>query len=273
MQDTQCVQFLQRALPRLHLCWAGFRKVRKQVCKRIQRRIDELRLDGIDAYQIYLDHNESEWSILDVQCRITISRFYRDRDMWEYLSQNVLPELIQKTINKGETTIRAWSAGCAAGEEAYSLALMWQQLFAKDCRQIRLEIIATDIDKALLDRARRGCYPYSSVKAIPKEWLHDVFIQKDNLYCLKNEFLHDIKLNRQDIRVQIPPGSFHLIFCRNLVFTYFDTSLQRQVLDTITENMVQGGALILGGHESLPENVKEFQPWHKQRMIYRFNRT
>ena len=85
MNDADCVEFLQWALPRLRMRWAGFRKVRGQVCKRIGRRLKELGLGDIDAYRSYLDKHSEEWEILDGLCRITISRFHRDRKVFECL--------------------------------------------------------------------------------------------------------------------------------------------------------------------------------------------
>ena len=79
MKNSKCVHFLQWSLPQLHLRWSGFRKVRRQVCKRIQRRLQELELCDISAYQSYLETYPAEWLVLDAYCRITISRFYRDQ--------------------------------------------------------------------------------------------------------------------------------------------------------------------------------------------------
>ena len=83
MDDGQYVEFLQWALPRLHMRWPGFRKVRRQVRKRIRKRITALHLGGLDEYRNYLNRNSAEWSVLDSFCRITISRFYRDRVVFD----------------------------------------------------------------------------------------------------------------------------------------------------------------------------------------------
>jgi len=94
MQRAQCVAFLQWALPQMRMRWAGFRRVRSQVCKRIGRRRRELGLDDLDAYRAYLKERPDEWQRLDAMCRITISRFLRDRGVFEALSEVVLPALI-----------------------------------------------------------------------------------------------------------------------------------------------------------------------------------
>ena len=120
MEDGICVRLLQWLLPQLRMRYPGFHKVRKQVCKRIQRRIKQLKLSHAEAYQHYLETHPDEWLIVDKLCSVTISRFYRDKVVLEHISKEVFPELAQTAVTSGETIIRGWSAGCAAGEEAYS---------------------------------------------------------------------------------------------------------------------------------------------------------
>ena len=125
LSDEECVAFLQYALPRLNLRWAGFRKVRGQVNKRLKRRIKELGLEGLTAYRSYLEEDPEEWRRLDEFCRITISRFYRDRGVFQLLQDRVLPELAERAADEGRSVIRVWSAGCASGEEVYTLRILW----------------------------------------------------------------------------------------------------------------------------------------------------
>src|SRR5688572_10367475 len=93
MTDAECVDLLQWALPRLGLRWQGFRKVRRQVCRRLSRRIAELGLSEAGSYRAYLESNEQEWDALAALCRVTISRFWRDRAVFEALRDEVLPQL------------------------------------------------------------------------------------------------------------------------------------------------------------------------------------
>jgi chemotaxis protein methyltransferase CheR len=126
MDDNACIGFLQWALPGLHMRWAGFRKVRNQVCKRIGRRLQALQLQDVAAYQDYLQRHREEWMVLDGLCRVTISRFFRDRLVFSSLRSAILPGLVQRMRARGETALRIWSAGCAAGEEPYSLSILWE---------------------------------------------------------------------------------------------------------------------------------------------------
>jgi len=257
MKDTECVRLLQWALPQLNLRWAGFRKVRKQACKRIQRRIVELGLSDIDAYQSYLNTHPEEWTILDCYCRITISRFYRDQQIFQQLHQELFPQLIQLAQERGDTEFVCWSAGCASGEEAYTLSILWHLAKFAQVSHLSLRIIATDTNAYLLERARTGCYQGGTLKELPSDWLAQAFTKSDNFYCIRPEFREEIEFKQQDIRSTMPSESFHLILCRNLVLTYFDTDLQQKALSQIVKRLIPGGVLVVGSHEALPSNFRQ----------------
>src|SRR3989337_1621010 len=95
MKDVECIEFLQWCLPRLRLRWPGFRKVHKQVCKRLSRRIKELDLFGLSGYKAYLEAHTGEWRTLDAICQISISRFYRDRRVFDAVRFQILPALAE----------------------------------------------------------------------------------------------------------------------------------------------------------------------------------
>ncbi len=269
MEDETCVRFLRWALPRLRLRWAGFRKVRKQVCKRIQRRIEQLNLHNVDDYQTYLQIDAAEWDTLDTLCRVTISRFYRDKMVLSHLRTEVLPALAQRAGEYEDARLRCWSAGCASGEEAYSLVLIWEMAVARYYPQLDIHVTATDIDGKLLERAARACYSFSSIKALPEAWINTAFIQKGKNYCLEEHFRNKVTFGMQDIRQNVPSGMFYVVFCRNMAFTYFARALQYKVLENIRKTLIDGGALVIGGHESLPEGETGFQQWAGCRAIYR----
>ncbi len=262
--DHACVEFLQWALPRLHMRWPGFRRVHRRVCRRLARRLRELHLDGLDAYRGHLDAHPAEWEHLDQICRITITRFYRDRRVFALLRDEVLPQLAEPGA-----TLRAWSIGCASGEEAYTLALLWRLDLAPRYPGILLDITATDINPALLARARRGLYAWSAIKALPEDWRRRAFTPVDDAYRLDLSLCPGVHFALQDIRQTMPAGPFDLIFCRNLVFTYFDDDLQRTLLARLCERLAPGGALVLGAHEGLPTPAVGLQPWAHRLPVYR----
>jgi chemotaxis protein methyltransferase CheR len=258
LQDKDCVSFLQWALPQMRMRWQGFRKVRRQVCKRIDRRLMELGLAGISGYRSYMETHPEEWQRLDDLCRISISRFYRDREVFDYLASNVFPILAEQAISRGETEIRSWSIGCAGGEEAYSLMILWRVLLESRFPGLSLYILATDSDPGQLARAREARYEASALKEMPDEWQQSAFYRVNGRHCLREQFRIGVTFEQQDIRRDLADSSFHLILCRNLVFTYYEEELQRDITTALGKRLLPNGLLVLGKHERLPQGVRGF---------------
>ena len=268
MTDAGCIEFLQWALPRIELCWPGFRKVRGLVCKRLGRRLRELGLSDLSGYRAYLDAHPDEWRALDALCRIPISRFYRDRAVFEAIEYDILPALIAAAIAEERFGLACWSACCASGEEAYTLAILWHARLKHRFPQFELRIVATDIDARMLQRARKGCYRASSLRALPAALVAEAFTPDDGRMCVREEFRR-ITLLQQDIRRSVPEGEFDLILCRNAVLTYFSPALRREIMQRLVSMLRPGGALVIGIHEKLPEALPGLAPWPGERTIYR----
>jgi chemotaxis protein methyltransferase CheR len=270
MTDAECVRFLQWALPRLRLRWPGLRRVRTQVCKRLARRMRALGLSNLSQYRAYLERIPDEWAVMDGFCRITISRFYRDRDVFEQLCGPVLHMFARRAQRSGESKLEAWSIGCASGEEPYSLALCAKLAEDPVVATTKLHILATDVDPVLLARARTGCYPWSSLKDLPHAWLERAFAVIDKHHCLRPEFRQPVELCQQDIRSTMPHTVFHLILCRNLIFTYFAQTLQETLLQQLLTHLLAGGVLVVGKHESLPRMLPGLEPLPAPLGMYRY---
>ncbi len=268
MADEQYMQFLQTCLPRFGLRWQGFRKVRKQVIKRIKRRLKELHLGSLSAYQAYLEHHPEEWMTVDGFCRITISRFYRDRDVFDTLHMAVLPRLAQMALERNQQELRCWSAGCASGEEAYTLSMVWYLSLAAKFPPLQLRIVATDADKDMLVRASKGRYGLNSLRELPAGWIASGFQRHDDGYRVRKAYRDAVCFVAQDMRKQFPDGPFHLVMCRNLAFTYFAEPVQRKILARIAEQLVTGGILVVGKHESLPRDGTWFVAYDGQQSIF-----
>lgn len=269
MTDVECVEFLQWALPRLKLRWRGFRTVRRQVCKRIGRRVKELGLQGGAAYRAFLEATPSEWAVLDGLCRVTISRFYRDRAVFDCLRERLLPELARGAAARGEPALRCWSAGCASGEEPYTLAILFRLELRPRFSGLGLEVVATDSDERVLARARRGCYASATLRELPARWVEEAFTREGDESCVRPELREGVTLRCEDIRERMPDGPFHLVLCRNLVFTYFDVALQQRLLRRMVARLAPGGALVIGAHEALPEEATGLTPAAGHLPIYR----
>jgi chemotaxis protein methyltransferase CheR len=252
MNDRECVELLQWALPRLGLRWRGFKNLRRQVCRRISARVTELGLPDLASYRRRLEEDADELMQLDAMCFVTISRFYRDRRTFDALRQHFLPSLANEAIARGEPTLRAWSAGCASGEEPYTLAILWRHELAERFPSLGLEILATDFDQTVLARASRGCYEPSSLAELPPELREVAFETVDDLACLRAPFRDLVTFERQDVRRFTPDAPLHLVFCRNVAFTYFGEPAQRDFAARVAERLVPGGLLVVGGHETVP---------------------
>lgn len=258
MRDQDCVRLLQACLPRLELRWAGYRKVRRTVCKRTGRRMRELGITDLADYRRLLERSPAELARLDAFCRIPISRFYRDRGVFDALQHTLLPGLAERAAMRGELDVRCWSAGCASGEEVYTLRLLWDlgpQLRHPD---MRLTILGTDADEVMLSRAAKACYPMGSFKDAPAHWLDRAFARHNDLLCLRPEFRRDVAFRREDIRERQPDGPFDLVLCRNLAFTYFTDGPQRRILASIQRRLWPGGLLVIGAQERLPPGASDF---------------
>lgn len=268
MTTLQCAAFLQQALPRLGLRWAGFRKVRRLVCKRISRRIAELGLANLASYRHYLAQHDAEWDKLDEMCRIPISRFYRDRAVFESLEYDVLPALATQAIADRRRELRCWSACCASGEEPYTVALLWHLRIGPLFPSLALRVTATDLDPRVLNRAQVGWYSASSMKDMPESLLCAGFEKSGGEYRVR-EMFRTVGFVQQDIRRADPGGWFDIILCRNAVLTYFMPPEQKEVMTRLISRLRPGGALVIGVHESLPPSCTGVKPWPSTRAIYR----
>lgn len=269
MRDEECVDFLQWCLPQMGLRWAGFRKVRRTVCKRIGHRIRELALSDIAAYRGYLDQHSQEWKRLEEYCRIPISRFWRDRALFDWLAGTALPAFAAEAMKRRERIVRCWCAGCASGEEPYSLRIAWTARAEPTEPLIRIVIIATDVDETMIARARAGRYSHGSLRDLPKEWLARAFERDGDEYVLRAEMRDGVEIIRQDLLRNWPDGPFDIIFCRNTAFTYFDRENQRKMLDRLAERLRENGLLIIGDHEKLPEGGPAFEQAADSLPVYR----
>ena len=259
MDNTDCTAFLQWALPQLELRWPGFRKVRRQVCKRLTRRMRDLGLDDFAAYRARLEADPTEWRALDECCHITISRFFRDRGIFEVVRTRLLPEIAVRAKRERRDAY-VWSAGCASGEEPYTLKILWDIEVASAYPSVSLSIVASDVDQAMLARAREGCFERTSLRELPPPLVEQAFDRVGSRYCVKPKHRDGIEFLDQDLRSEAPPGVFDLILCRYVAFTYFAVSLQRKALTSMLQRLRPQGYLVIGTHEQLPGDVPELVP-------------
>lgn len=258
IEKEEFTRFLKWCLPKLNLRWAGFRKVSGTVRKRVGRRMEELGLADLAAYRDRLESDPSEWGELDRLCRIPISRFYRDKAVYEMLASEVLPICAEAVRQRGGGVLRVLSAGCASGEEPYTINLIWRLGLSSRYPGVDLQILALDIDDVMLQRAKRGCYSPSSFRDMPESLLEKGFSRAEGEYCLRDAYRQGVRFEKSDLREKVPTGPFDLILCRNTAFTYFENPVQLEVFAALDASLRDGGYLVIGAHESLPQESADY---------------
>jgi chemotaxis methyl-accepting protein methylase len=238
--------FLKSTLPHLGLRWRRFRG--KGIRRRIVGRLLELSLSSLSEYHTLLLDNEEERRHLTGLLTVTISRFWRNRALFEELKNTWLPTVLGR-LPPGET-LRIWSAGCASGEEPYSLLILWQETFAKSGHDLRL--VASDSDSRVLERALQGRYPASSFREMPKHLRQKYCTNEGGVFSVPHDFPERIVWLEHNLIWDPPISKNHLIFCRNLVYTYFTEFSQKEMSRRFHQALVPGGLLIVGRKDHLP---------------------
>jgi chemotaxis protein methyltransferase CheR len=254
MTDAALVAFLEWAVARLGLRWRGVGSFRSTVRKRLTRRLGELGLADLEAYRARLETDASEWAHLEAMCRIPISRLYRDAAVFDRLAFEILPERARAAEREGRANVRVWSAGCASGEEPYTLAMIWRCDVAPSHPTLGLDLVATDADETMLARARRGAYGAGSVRELPSRLReHALRLERDGaVFVVDDELRAAVRFEQQDLRRAMQEGPFDVVLCRNMLLTYIDEKQQPALLEALVRRVMPGGALVVGARETMP---------------------
>lgn len=249
-------EFLRRACPPLDLEWRKYR--RRAARHRVLARMAQLGLTDFQAYLRYLAENDEEAACLPDLMRITVTRFFREQALWQSLAGQVLPRFLAGR----RSPLRAWSLGCAGGEEPYTLALLWIADLQPRFSHAVLEILATDIDWPSLDRARQAVYPPSALREVPAVLSERWFAQQGGRCRLRHLPAGLVRLRRHNFMDEPAPGLFDLVLARYLPFTYYRGERRRQAARRLWRALRPGGALMIGRKERLGTFERElFSPW------------
>ena len=217
----------------------------------LRRRIAvRMRARGIHSYADYatlLQSDAQEYQKLRDAVTINVSKFYRNPEVWRVLEQKVVPGLFQ-----AERDIRIWSAGCAGGEEPYSIAMLLREYALRTNQMDRLgrfDVLGTDIDYASLQTAQRGDYSAFAFTDIPDAVRHAWF--EPPLYTqVKPEIMQAVRFDTRDLITADFSGPYDVIFCRNVVI-YFERAVQEALFAKFHQALAPGGFLVLGKVETL----------------------
>jgi chemotaxis protein methyltransferase CheR len=239
-------EFLRTTLPALGLRWRRFRS--GAIRRRLAGRLHEVGFSSLAEYRSHLLAHAEEQRFLTDQLTVTISRFWRNRFVFDSLARNSLPTLLTR-LQPGEP-FRAWSAGCACGEEAYSLLLLWEEHFAAAGHELRL--VATDVNRRCLHRAREGRYPASSLRELPLDLRRRYFVNEGGDSVINLEFRQRVVWLEHNLFWDSPFPDNHLILCRNVAYTYFTEPAQHEITRRFHEALLPGGLLVIGRKDRLP---------------------
>jgi chemotaxis protein methyltransferase CheR len=256
MDDNQFRQLLGR----FGYSWDGYRKVRKGVKKRISCHMHQMGCRTMQAYFLELDKNKDARLHFEHLMTVSISRFFRDRGLWQILEDKVLPTIIEKNMD----TVKVWSAGCGCGEEVYSLKILWETAGRHFELLPGLEIWATDMNPVYLNKARAGIYPRSSLKEV-SEALRACYFRpgaKEKRYTVTEPLKQGIVWLNHNLLFDRPRTKFQLVFLRNSVLTYYEDTLKATAFQKVFDGLAEGGFLIIGAHERIPPGVRGLSPQH-----------
>jgi len=248
--------------------WKGYRKVRKGVKKRIGRHMQSVGCRQMAAYLHLLKISGAARRTCERLLTVSISRFYRDRQIWQILTMNILPYLARQSNNP----VWIWSAGCARGEEVYSLKIAWEELKRRRTRVGRLAVVASDLNVEYLAMARNGHYARGSVKDLSAELKTRYFekSQGGRRWSVRPELKTGIEWLCQDLLTGPPPeNKYDLILLRNNLLTYYRAPDVNTGFQNVMAALAPTGFLIIGAHEHLPDNATRLTPVIGSRLIYR----
>ncbi len=233
--------------------------------KRIGRRITCTHTDNLEAYFTYLKHNPDEVELLAQDLLIHVTAFFRDREQLEYLETAIIPAILDN--HPSGDILKIWCAGCATGEEAYSLAILIREYLDKTNRQLEIKIFATDSNKKLIGIASQGIYQKSTVKTISDERLKNYFNKEGNNYKVKPELRKMLIFATHDLALNPPYCHMDLISCRNVLIS-MSPFLQKKILSMLHFGLKQGGYLFLGSSENATLSNHSFAEVNKKWKVY-----
>jgi two-component system CheB/CheR fusion protein len=235
--------------------------------RRLRRRMAASGATSIADYLEFLTAHPEEEQRLVADFLIKVTRFFRDTPLFDKLRESILPELIATAV-KEQRELRLWSAGCATGEEAYSLAILVADLLEGNPTPPSVRIFATDLDESALAFARRGAYPASALADASPELIERYFTERDGTYEITKQIRSTIVFGSHDLGQRPPFPHTDLIMCRN-VLIYFTPDLQRRALEIFAYSLRDDGVLVLGKSET-PRPVEQlFEPVDRRLRVYR----
>jgi two-component system CheB/CheR fusion protein len=240
------------------------------VGRRLERRVALKGLPDVAAYAEELRSDPEELSALYQDLLIGVTRFFRDPEAFAFIEDNVVPEILAKVPRTEQ--IRVWVAGCASGEEAYSLAMLFHEQLTREARPLNLKVLATDMHRLSLDTASSGCYSAEQLTHVNPERRARYFTQTPGgNYQVTSELRTLVVFAPHNVMKDAPFTRMHLISCRNLLI-YLHPDAQKTVLSLFHFGLASNGILMLGASETPAGMSHEFTTLSERWKIFRKRR-
>jgi two-component system, chemotaxis family, CheB/CheR fusion protein len=243
--------------------YTGYR--RPTLMRRFEKRMQDVGADGWDAYRTYLSQHPEEYAELFNTILINVTGFFRDRETWELVAAEVVPRLLDERPT--DTPIRIWSAGCASGEEPYTIAMLLVEALGEDAFKRRVKIYATDVDEEALAQARDASYTLKQLEGVPPELRERYFQQSNGGFAFKNDLRRTVIFGRNDLHRDPPISRVDLLISRNTLM-YFAGEVQQRILANFYFALNRGGFLVVGKAEALQSGRKFFVPYNLKRRVF-----
>jgi two-component system CheB/CheR fusion protein len=240
---------------------------RPSLMRRVSRRMELTGSKSYAEYQDYLTTTPDEFAALFDTILINVTGFFRDPDAWSYLGDTVVPQVLASKPD--ESPIRVWSAGCATGEEAYSVAMVLAEALGPEDFRKRVKIYATDIDEGALSVARTAAYGEREIRGVPIDLRDRYFDQAGgNRWAFRADFRRSVIFGRNELVSDAPISRVDLLVCRNTLM-YFNAETQSKVLDRFHFALRPEGVMFLGKAEMLLSHGTLFTPLDLRRRFFR----
>jgi two-component system CheB/CheR fusion protein len=230
---------------------------RSSLMRRVLKRMQMVGIEDYGDYLDYLEVHPEEFAQLFNTILINVTAFFRDEVAWEYLTQYIIPKILAE--KKAGDPVRVWSAGCASGEEAYTVAMLLTEALGSEAFRQRVKIYATDVDEEALAQARQAGYTDKDLQPIPAELRDKYFELAGNRYVFHNDLRRSIIFRQHDLVQDAPIPRLDLLVCRN-VLMYFNAETQARILACLHFALNDTGFLFLGRAEMLLTHANLFNP-------------
>ena len=232
--------------------------------RRIGKRMQSIACANYADYLDYLEVHPEEFAALFNTVLINVTSFFRDASTWEYVIETVIPDLLAR--REAGSTLRIWSAGCASGEEAYTLAIIFAEALGLEGFRDNVKIYATDVDDEALARARQAAYSARDVAEIPAPLLEKYFEISDDKYIFRKDLRRHVIFGRHDLIQDAPISRVDMLVCRNTLM-YFNAETQARILARFQFALNDNGILFLGRAETLMTHTSTFSPVDLKRRV------